>query len=365
MNFNRTAIWRMISGLTCSVAMLTFARFGAAATTFQISYQDPTGSLNSLTSSLNAHILAAANEWSSHFEESFGSLEILVVSDTTVPRATGRSLTSSFVGTVDGFFLYEMGAAAKMQTGIDPNSTAFDVEITFNPGYANNELWFDPDPLTRTAPVPSLRTDAMSVILHELGHALGINGWLDALGNLPGDYMSTFDAEVATDGDHLYFVGANAQREYGGPVPITVGVPSHIGNFAPNPGTDLLGDLMNGVQFLRGSRYSISQLDLALLADTGLPIIGFNLLGDLNDDGGIDGADLGLLFSAWGLVNSTADLNGDGSVDGADVGILYDGWTGDSADFHSAIQSVPEPAVSASLLVIFVAAATRRSAGFR
>lgn len=48
-------------------------------------------------------------------------------------------------------------------------------------------------------------------------------------------------------------------------------------------------------------------------------------IADLNADGVVDGADLGLLLGAWGT--SGADLNGDGVTDGADLGVLLGAWT--------------------------------------
>ena len=47
--------------------------------------------------------------------------------------------------------------------------------------------------------------------------------------------------------------------------------------------------------------------------------------GDLNGDGHVDGADLGLLLAGWGAPG-IADLNGDGNVDGADLGLLLAAW---------------------------------------
>jgi hypothetical protein len=52
---------------------------------------------------------------------------------------------------------------------------------------------------------------------------------------------------------------------------------------------------------------------------------------DLNFDGSVDGADLGMLLSAWGPCASTgprcnADINLDGMVDGADLGALLGAW---------------------------------------
>ncbi len=52
------------------------------------------------------------------------------------------------------------------------------------------------------------------------------------------------------------------------------------------------------------------------------------VLEDLNEDGAVNGADLGLLLAAWESDDSVADLNGDGIVDGADLGLLLAAWTG-------------------------------------
>tara|TARA_Y100001937_G_scaffold110302_1_gene155753 strand:+ start:65 stop:661 length:597 start_codon:yes stop_codon:yes gene_type:complete len=49
--------------------------------------------------------------------------------------------------------------------------------------------------------------------------------------------------------------------------------------------------------------------------------------GDLNNDGFIDGNDLGMLFAGWGMDGET-DLNGDGITNGQDMGILFENWTG-------------------------------------
>jgi len=46
------------------------------------------------------------------------------------------------------------------------------------------------------------------------------------------------------------------------------------------------------------------------------------LTGDLNDDGVVDTADLGLLIAFFGTNNPAADINGDSIVDTADLGLL-------------------------------------------
>ena len=52
-------------------------------------------------------------------------------------------------------------------------------------------------------------------------------------------------------------------------------------------------------------------------------------LGDLNDDGVVNGADLGLLIAGWGPCLSepcVGDLNDDGTVNGADLGLMIAAW---------------------------------------
>lgn len=54
---------------------------------------------------------------------------------------------------------------------------------------------------------------------------------------------------------------------------------------------------------------------------------------DLDEDGDVDGADLGLLLGAWGdcgpfQIGCLGDINCDGLIDGADLGLLLGAWTG-------------------------------------
>ena len=49
---------------------------------------------------------------------------------------------------------------------------------------------------------------------------------------------------------------------------------------------------------------------------------------DLNGDGIVNGADIGLLLGAWGT-GGPGDLNDDGQVDGADIGLMLGAWTTD------------------------------------
>ena len=52
------------------------------------------------------------------------------------------------------------------------------------------------------------------------------------------------------------------------------------------------------------------------------------LPGDLDGNGSVDGADLGIMLAAWGVCPPTCppDLDDDGRVDGADLGLLLIDW---------------------------------------
>ncbi|MBX3354897.1 MAG: VCBS repeat-containing protein [Phycisphaeraceae bacterium] len=49
-------------------------------------------------------------------------------------------------------------------------------------------------------------------------------------------------------------------------------------------------------------------------------------VGDINNDGVVDGADLSIILGAWNTNDPTADLSGDGTVNGADVAIVLGNW---------------------------------------
>ena len=47
----------------------------------------------------------------------------------------------------------------------------------------------------------------------------------------------------------------------------------------------------------------------------------------INEDGSVNGADLGRLIAVWGACSGCPeDLNGDGLVNGADLGLIFAGW---------------------------------------
>jgi len=240
-----------------------------AAWTYTVDILGGSPTARNFERAITSNVTAALELWTRHLAGG-AAIEVRIELTDHVVRAGGHSLTSGFVRDEAGRQVYEQGVAHEIRTGWDPNGAEADLRIQLNNDYVTNELWFDPKPKRRGTIVPLERTDAVSLFAHELGHALAFNGWWDEpQGVLPLPYGSTWDLNTFHDGSMLYFTGAAATALYGGPVPVTAGNNWHIGN-AAGAGSDLLGDLMNGVSLYRGTRYDVSALDLAMLADMGV-----------------------------------------------------------------------------------------------
>jgi Domain of unknown function (DUF4114) len=241
--------------------------------TFNTTFDDPAGTYSRFYTDIRSHVAAAGAIWSKYIAGN-GSLEVTIkFSAGTGSIVSGRSLQPVDLRTNGLLNVQEQGAATEIRTGIDPNGATPDIELNFNPENLINELWFDPDPIARVASVPSNKTDAVSAIMHEFGHAIGFNGWKDdTTGALPANYESTFDEKTSFDGTNFFFTGTQSTALYGSAVPLTFGNITHLGNSAPRPGSTLNPDLMN-VGLRRGIRTDISALDLAILADVGVSIV--------------------------------------------------------------------------------------------
>lgn len=228
-------------------------------------------------SAIRAHIEGAIDEWTRHFRVQKCSLEVVFSIREWPARGAGRSFVSTAYQNEkhEGRHVSEEGMAHELRTGKDPNGDAPDIEIFFDPAYFRT-LWFDPDPKARTAPMPApdqQKLDGFSVILHELGHAIGFNGFRDPkTGQLPGEFLSVYDRWVSIDSGHFHFNGPEAQALYGAPIPLarTNTNYHHVGEKGDKTDPKLARDLMNGIKLDWSHRYYISPLDVAILSDCGL-----------------------------------------------------------------------------------------------
>lgn len=307
--------WLCVGGL----ALVLSAQAGAQVV-FEVTFDLSASVLTSTErDNLTSHLQEAGRRWLRVIDHVDTATITFRVSVADVPTANGGSNWSGFVGTIAGRATWEQGAGFELRTGEDLNGNDHDITIIVGLNYLRNELWFDPDPTSRTAPVPANRTDAFSVMLHEVGHALAYNGWADVTtGVPPPDYWSTFDAWFQP-GAPSVFLGPAAVASWGTPPELTTGNNKHWGNpdslhawlavprhdhgsgqwladESPVPrlgcglaigvdappsadlaqrdhvhgGPSLIDELMNGVVYYRGTRYDITPLDRATMIDVGL-----------------------------------------------------------------------------------------------
>ncbi len=220
-------------------------------------------------------IVQAGNFWSQYFEAAADvtiTVELSFFSEDTNTLATGGG---SFVrvGTANsGNPLFQAAAANEIATGVD-RTFGEDGRIGINLDNLDS-LFLDPNP-TVSGNVPFNQIDAFTVIVHELGHVLGFLGFVEEAQDAGNVFQtfSTFDEFITFEGDIPFFNGPNAVANFGGPIPLTEGNNSHLGN--PNgPGDELTG--RNGdvlaASISRGNRLSISSLNIAILQDVGIPI---------------------------------------------------------------------------------------------
>ncbi len=136
-------------------------------------------------------------------------------------------------------------------------------------------------------------------------------------------FVSSFDYEVT--GDLVEISGSNVVPDFysfGTDVFTGKGESVFLDNlflqsftFAFDP--KKLPDLVNSVEIEAMIDLSNTSLSGILESTGGCPE-------DMNGDGTVNGADLGLLLAAWGT--DGGDFNGDGTTNGADLGLLLAAW---------------------------------------
>jgi hypothetical protein len=276
--------------LTCALLALGVLRCVPATTSsppgevrFKVAIERLPAALAPQQALIRTHVLTAARMWTDWVDSKPCEIRILfairdVVEGDPEKLGYGKSTRSFSFGQAPqaGKIVAEQGWASLLRHGRPASGEGSDVEIGFQSAYVIREFWWDPDPSARTAPVPPRRLDALSVILHELGHALAFNGWIDPKsGKNAGSHISTYDRWVRWDGRDFRFFGPSAAEVYGGPILLarTLNNYHHLGEARAAAATDprLRDDLMTGYHLQWAKRYAVSPLDLAILKDCGIP----------------------------------------------------------------------------------------------
>lgn len=228
------------------------------------------------------------------------TIQVLVVADNTLARAGGTFSYGRLLTTeADGVQTYEQGPLTRINTGNNPGfeNFNFDIKVSINAAYLDANYWIDPEPETRTAPKPDGITDFIWVVLHEMGHGMGIAGTREFNATSPRygltatTYQSVFDKHTrflgngsATDAqgnrNAMLFSGMVSSALLGTEVDVPNEDPAlpiasqnfyHLGGCAS--AEILKNSLMNGCSTFNGPRAHITDIDLAVLKDIGYPII--------------------------------------------------------------------------------------------
>lgn len=244
-----------------------------------VKFTDPTGVLTAKADLLVKDMQAAWAMWSSYLAPSNASLEVdFHIVSGYANRGGGRALATSPEVTSDSKVTAAAGTVAELRTGQDPNGESPDIEVFFDGDFLTKWYWIDP--LDGSTKPPNMN-NLVEVIAHELGHALGFNGFSDWATYALGSYGTRFDRLIQIQNGLPYFVGEQAMALYGGAVPLTAGNVFHVGNTT----TPLNTDLMNGLVFRTDVRYLVSALDVAILSDMGTAtILSDKLLGSPKAD---------------------------------------------------------------------------------
>jgi hypothetical protein len=158
-----------------------------------------------------------------------------------------------------------------------------------------------------------------------------------------GDLLTGFNTapvRIADDGDVIWYgnlTGAAANNQglwKGDQLLLRKGDLIEGMTLTTIAGTTATGGITEGLAISRDGRHIIFRglLDADLVGAFLITFDEESSPADLNGDGTVDGADLGLLLSTWGpcpdcpFAACAADLNGDCTVDGADLGLLVGEW---------------------------------------
>ena len=285
--------------MSLAACLLLSSATASRAVTFEIEYVDNVegdfaarGWLSS-QSLFQRNVAAAAATWGARLASS--EVLLLRVEASRLVARTGGTFSNGYtIGTIDGRDLVEPGPLSRIRPGTNPGEPffGFDVLVSINAQFVDDFYWLDTNPEQRIDPVPLDRGDFISVILHELGHGLGMAGARSfandaSYGTLPVDFLVLFDSLSSFGGNGLvedaqgspnpmFFTGPASSAFYGGPVPL-----ANVGRFdflfsqnfyhlgtCGDP-VVLTDSLMNGCSIPNGARMPITALDLAVYEDMG------------------------------------------------------------------------------------------------
>jgi hypothetical protein len=259
-----------------------------------VSVSNTIGVSASLVAEIENELTYAADNWGQYIT---GAAPLRVSLTFVNAGAFGSEIASGSPGdfisngeTIDGHAVYVPDSLYTLETGDYASGTSTDIAITLVASTSLlSELYINTDPAASTA-VPAGEIDLLSVLTHEFGHGLGFIGLINraspTAGSPPvasGAPVGIYDTFVSYSSNGATFDGPNAEAAYGAlinagssvPVPLydTSDASLYTENFYHLSGSvaALSGDLMES-ELSAGTYLPISNLDLAILKDTGVPV---------------------------------------------------------------------------------------------
>ncbi len=233
------------------------------------------------------NIRAAVEIWGG-FIDSSATLEMDIRADNNVARTGGTFSNGRSLGTdASGNSIFEPGPLSVILTGSNPGGPP-DLIFSVNSAFVDANYWLDPTPEDRTDQTPPIgKTDFVSIVLHELGHGLGMAGTRQfaagaGYGTFPGfvnpmDVLSYFGGDgnpldPMGDPNPMFFSGTIAAQVFGSDVPLSHAGPGeffhsqdfyHLGTCGDVP--TLTESLMNGCSVpTDGTILEVTLLDFAV-----------------------------------------------------------------------------------------------------
>ena len=244
--------------------------------TVNVKYADAT---NLLTDKplLSAAIASVVN-YLNQFVNGTGTLDLSVIVEQTATGRFGGSGATYVKDQHDGLVFVGAEAARELASGTDQNNGAADMMIYIDPttNYFKSLAF---DTLAYTAPpnIPTQQVDGLTVLLHEIMHGLGINSYRNyATGSYDGQtYRTEIDVASEQSGQGMLLTLPSFAAHGLKPIEVTSTSVSqnysHIGN-QNDLKVGYVDDLMNGLYFVSGHRYYMSQIDLMMLEGLGYSV---------------------------------------------------------------------------------------------
>ncbi len=173
---------------------------------------------------------------------------------TLAQASSNESVLLGRIGTRD---VYIEGAMSEILSGVDPNGSVADIDIDIDYGEIRSGVMvLDSTPADNGTPAG--KYDVITVLMHEIGHGLYMNGWSWESNYATASYQSAFDRYVVGG---TSFVGPNTLKAYGRAVPLD----------GPHLNEDLMGDRLMDPYAAPQLRMFPDSLDQAMLSDTNSP----------------------------------------------------------------------------------------------